>query len=185
MPIAKGVFSCKAEATCDRNVSWNLGKAAALGALVLQRKGQHTSSKCIRSNKPGQMPAGLRLSAHKDLLCSEQVSKWRTAKDLGKGDGVRWPAPIAQTACAPWWTSLQGYDLNTEPRSFTALPWVKQLSQPRLESKYFAGHVSSEEHSCLLYHQDMPLLRGKEELCHDQAIYLMHPVPNPSRLALP
>lgn len=165
----KGYFLAKQMPLCGRNVSWNLGKAAALRAVVLQHKGQRSSSECIRSNKPGQMPARLRLSARKDLLPSKEASKWRTAKALGKGDGVQWPAPKAWSFRAPWWIFLQEYDLNAEPPSFTTFPWVKRLPQPRQESRYLAGQVSSEEHSCLLYHQDVPLLKGKEEL-HDQVI---------------
>lgn len=38
------------------------------------------------------------------------------------------------------------------------------------EKAFFTGQVSPGEHSCLLYHRDMPLLRGKEELLHDWAI---------------
>lgn len=140
MPKAEGVFSCKAEAVYDRNVSWNLGKVAALGALVLQRKGQCTSSECIRSNKPVQLPAGLRLSTRKDLLRSRQANKWRMAKALGKGDGVWWPAPKARSSHAPWWTSLQGYDLNAKPppllhclgwNSYLNPGWRASISQGR------------------------------------------------------
>lgn len=64
--------------------------------------------------------------------------------------------------------SLDG--LPAEPPSFFTLPGVKQFPPPRLGSKNLVGQVSSREHSCLLCHQDVPLLRGKEELLLDQTI---------------
>lgn len=94
----KRLFSSKAEVSRATNVSWNAGnvwqgvKQLPWEQFVLRRKGQCTSSECIRSNKPGQMPKGLRLSAHKELLRSWQVSKWRMAKALSEGNYIWWPA---------------------------------------------------------------------------------------------
>lgn len=58
---AEGLLSSKAGAVSATNVSWKAGsvsgcKAAVLGELVLQHKGKHTSSECIRSKEHSQMP---------------------------------------------------------------------------------------------------------------------------------
>lgn len=136
----KGVFSC-----------------SHLLQEGLQESGKALGAQCKGQLSSAQVPAGLQLSTCKEF----KVGRERVMLGKALGRDGRLPKHRALV-------SLDG--LPAEPPTFITLPWVKQFPQPRLGSKNLAGQVSSGEHSCLLCHQDMPLLRGREELLLDQTI---------------
>lgn len=191
----KRLFSSKAEVSHATNVSWNAGN---VWQGVKQLPWENLCSSVKVSARPVSVSEVINLvrcprgSDSVPIKSSYAAGKW--ANDV-------WPKPsvkaitygdlLTKAFCssAPWRsrTSKGTAQMLTPllPLSSSVLPWVKQLPQASLESKYFWGQVSAGEHSCLLYHWDMPLLRGKEELLHDWAvssimyqIHLDRPFPN-------